>query len=120
VDANLAPERHGHTEDLTGVREADIGLKTHRVVQPALDEVSATQRVLNHRDALTLDEALGNTGALILHAELSDQTGVNVPLEKARLHMNIAKEFATLKERIHGVLLFEEGVFILQSRTFTP
>jgi hypothetical protein len=60
--------------------------------------------VVQHRDALILEVALGYTDSFILVPELGEETGLNVALEKARIDMDRADKSTAFKERIpHAV-----------------
>jgi hypothetical protein len=101
VNSNLALQSDGHAEDLTGVRHTDIRLKAKSVVETSLDEVGTSQAVLHDGDAALLDVALGHADSLVFQAELRQKTRVHIPLEKARLQMDVADKFTAFKERVH-------------------
>jgi hypothetical protein len=83
------------------MRIAYIGLEDHAVVCTALDEIGATQTVLHDGCASAVDIAFGSTNPLILHANLSQKTRINISLEVLGVHMNVANKLTTLKEWIH-------------------
>ena len=77
------------------------GLKPNGVIQTASDEVGTTKAVFDNRDAPLLNVALGHADTLVLQTELRQKTGIDVPLEKPRLQVDVAHQLATFKERIH-------------------
>jgi hypothetical protein len=95
------------------VRKADLSLKADIVVETALDDVRASQRVLSDRDASRLDKAFRKADALVLVTELGHQTGMNITLEVTGIEVNIARQFTTFIQRIHAVLVLLWEVFIL-------
>jgi hypothetical protein len=48
-----------------------------------------------------VDIALGSTNPLILHANLSQKTRINISLEVLGVHVDVADKLTTFKQRIH-------------------
>jgi hypothetical protein len=59
------------------MRHTDIGLKLDGVIKTTLDQVYASKRVLDNRDATALNKALWSADTLIIRAKLREQTHVN-------------------------------------------
>jgi len=104
VETDLALEDYRSLEHLTGMRKAQIGLKSDTVVQPALQNVCAAKGVLNHRNATRLNISLREADPFILVTQLSNQTGKDVALKETGIHMNVPSELTTFI-KIHCILL---------------
>jgi hypothetical protein len=101
VKSDLASQGDGCPELLPGVRIADIRLEDYAVVRTTLDEIGASQAMFHDRRASPIDISFGSTNPLILHANLSQKTRINISLEVLGVHVNVANKLTTLKEWIH-------------------
>jgi hypothetical protein len=81
------------------VRKAQVGLKPDRVIQTALQNIGATERVLDDGDTARLHVSFREADAFILVAKLGNQTGVDITLQKASIYMNVPSELTTFIER---------------------
>jgi hypothetical protein len=99
VKTDLALQDHGSLEHLSGVGKAQVSLKADRVIQTALEDVCATEGMLDHRDASGLDVSLRKADSLVLVTELGDQTRKDIALKEPGIHMNVPSQFTTFIER---------------------
>jgi hypothetical protein len=83
------------------VRVADVRLEDNVVVGTALDHIRATQAVLDDRCAPAIDVAFGSANPLILHANLSQKTRINISLEVLGVYVDVADKLTTFKQGIH-------------------
>jgi hypothetical protein len=89
VETDFALQGHGSLEHLASVGEAQVSLKADRVVKTALEDVGATEGMLDDRDASGLDISLWKADSLVLVTELGDQTCKDIALEEPGIHMNV-------------------------------